>query len=192
MSRPTEGQNAFIKHLKSLAEKKDRGALAQLRRGLTREPGSDLAMAPHVTRYIPATAGMWEEAAYYLVAALFAWHPRDWDSADAGERNLGASFARLAAAEGRAEGHAASIEQRFVALLNSHRDDLRVHLRQAVSLLKSKEVPIDWAQLLADVCRWNAPDRSVQRSWAKVFWAPAPAPAESDLATPPDTGRETA
>lgn len=192
MIRPSERQREFIKHLKELAERKDRGALAQLRRGLGREPGSDLAMAPYVTRYIPAAAGAWEEAAYYLVAALFAWHPRDWDEAEpeAEGHNLGASFARLAMLQGPAEARARSTEQRFGALLNSHRDDLHVHLRQAVSLLKSKEVPVNWDQLLADVCRWNAPDRPVQRAWAKAFWAPGA--NESDQATGTDTSRETA
>jgi len=190
MSRPSEEQRAFIGQLNKLAERKDRGALAQLRRGLGGEPGSDLAMAPYVTRYIPAAAGVWEEAAYYLVAALFAWHPVDWAEAETEGHNLGASFARLAVSQGLSEGRIGSTEQRFVALLNSHRDDLYVHLRQAVGLLKSKEVPVDWAQLLADICRWNATDRPVQRAWAKAFWATGP--VESDPAAAPDPSRETA
>lgn len=192
MTRPSEGQRQFIKDLKELAGSKDRGALAQLRRGLGREPGSALAMAPYVTRYIPAASREWEEAAYYLVAALFAWHPRNWDEAEAEAQghNLGASFARLAAQQGPSGGLAGSTEQRFVALLNSHRDDLHVHLRQAVSLLKSKDIPVDWVQLLADVCRWNAPDRTVQRAWAKAFWASGS--TESGSTAPSDSNRETA
>jgi CRISPR system Cascade subunit CasB len=62
------------------------------------------------------------------------------------------------------------VERRFVALLNCHQDDLDHHLRQAVSLLKSKDAPVDWAELLKDIQRWDNDDRLVQRRWARAFW----------------------
>ena len=62
------------------------------------------------------------------------------------------------------------IEKRLVGLLNSHREDLPHHLRQAVSLLKSSEIPIDWRQLLWDILYWEHESRFVQQQWAREFW----------------------
>ena len=71
-------------------------------------------------------------------------HQSTWPATPATwqQTNLGASFARLAQAT-----ESESIEKRFVALLNCRRDDLHAHLRHAVGLLKSKDIPVDWAQL---------------------------------------------
>src|SRR5262249_54428628 len=67
--------------------------------------------------------------------------------------NLGASFAWLGS-----QVDSKSIEKRFVALLNCHEDDLAEHLRHAIGLLRSKEIPVDWIQLLKDLRNWNHPD----------------------------------
>ena len=63
-----------------------------------------------------------------------------------------------------------SLEKRFVALLNCHGDDLPNHLRQAVSLLKAKDVAVNWHQLLRDVLYWDHEARFVQQQWAREFW----------------------
>jgi CRISPR system Cascade subunit CasB len=63
------------------------------------------------------------------------------------------------------------IEKRLLALLNCHRDDLPDHLRQVISLLKSKDTPVNWAKLLHDIKGWDWESRDVQRSWAWGFWA---------------------
>jgi CRISPR system Cascade subunit CasB len=55
-------------------------------------------------------------------------------------------------------------------LLAAHPDDLDFHLRQAVSFLKSRDVPVNWHQLLSDVLAWGHPERYVQRRWARAFW----------------------
>jgi CRISPR system Cascade subunit CasB len=68
------------------------------------------------------------------------------------------------------EGDDTAIERRFTALLAAHPDDLDGYLRQAVSFLRSKEVPVDWHQLLTDVMAWGHPDRYVQQQWARAFW----------------------
>jgi CRISPR system Cascade subunit CasB len=64
----------------------------------------------------------------------------------------------------------AAVERRFVALLKAHPDDLAGQLRQAISFLKAKEVPVNWSQLLLDMCAWDHPQRYVQRRWATAFW----------------------
>lgn len=166
--RPHERQ--FVNYLRTLGDERspDRAALASLRRGLRGRPSTTAELHRYVARWIPEEMSQREADAYYLVAALYASHPVNWET-DPGRywrSNFGASFRRLRTDEGE------SAERRFVALLNSHRDDLPYHLRHAVSLLRSHDIPIDWAQLLRDIKSWGHPDRYVQTQWARSFWAP--------------------
>lgn len=159
-------EQRFVAYLNRLVDEEDRAALAALRRSLGKSPGA----AAEAHRYVlpfTANASPWEEDAYYLVGALFALHQINWAPGGDSNRptNLGASFAWL-----NREVESDSIEKRFVALLNCHHEDLPDHLRHAVSLLKSKEIPIDWTRLLGDLRWWHREDRRVQRDWARAFW----------------------
>lgn len=73
-------------------------------------------------------------------------------------------------AKARSEGGEDALERRFTALLAAHPDDLPDYLRQAVSFLKSKDVPINWNQLIWDLQKWNDEDRRIQKEWARSFW----------------------
>lgn len=184
----------LVEELKRLAKRREadpgaRATLAILRRAVGQRPGESADAARFVWAFLPRDAPQWQvdedEAAFHLIAGLFALHPHPWLEADtaAGARNLGASFACLrAAVEQRRGGE--SVERRFVALLNSHEDDLPKHLRQAVSLLRSDEIPVDWLRLLRDIRRWDREDRWVQRRWAQAFWgAAAPTTVAPSTAT---------
>ncbi|HOS94026.1 MAG TPA: type I-E CRISPR-associated protein Cse2/CasB, partial [Armatimonadota bacterium] len=146
--------------------------LADLRRGAGKPPGTE----PRTFRYVVPWAsgqGAQAERRLYLVASLFALH-----SSGAAEGNLGTTFRQIAA-----RGESESTEKRFVALLNCNVEDLPNHLRHAVSLAKSREVPINWRQLLADLRHFDHEDRYVQRQWAGAFWqhqSSATAETESD------------
>jgi len=141
----------------------DRAALADLRRGLGKEPGTALEMFPYIARFLNDSRRT-NENAIFLLASLFGLYPKvSWRSDEKGRRNLGSSMSFL-------KGESASIEHRFVALLNSDEEDLSNHLRQIVGLLKSKEVPIDWNEMLRGIKQWNRSDRKIQREWAKGFW----------------------
>jgi CRISPR system Cascade subunit CasB len=63
------------------------------------------------------------------------------------------------------------VERRMSGLLACSFDDLPEHLRHGASLLKAKQIGIDWARLIADLRWWNTEDRRVQREWARAFWA---------------------
>ncbi len=152
-------KSSFIPYLESLRD--NRGALAALRRGLGQPPGSVASMYRYVVPLLPDDAPFWQENAYYLVAALFAYHP---DEGGAG--NVGDHFARTR----DPQGDSTAIERRFTALLAAHSEDLDFYLRQAISFLKSKNVPINWRQLLSDVMAWGHQDRYVQKNWARAFW----------------------
>lgn len=172
-------EDRFAAYLQELANRDDRAALAALRRGLGRPPGEATEMYPYVVPWAPDGAGAWlsrEETAYYLVAALFGFHPlhRPAPPDTRPERdNLGAALLALARDD---QGHIdmdrlKSIERRFVALLNSHPDDLPTHLRGVIGLLRGKEIPVNYAQLLRDIIAWDRDDRRVQRTWARAFWS---------------------
>ena len=127
-------------------------------------------MYRYVVPWISEEQSGWREDVYYIVASLFAFHPVDWETEfPVSLPNLGASFARLA--EG---GSQDSIEHRFVTLLSTHQEDLHVQMRHAVSLLRSKDIPIAWGKLLEDLKKWPYENRWVQRSWAKEFWGRMP------------------
>ena len=155
MSRSEE----FVQYLDRRRE--DRAVLAALRRGLGHAPGTVADMYPYVVPWLSVDTPPWEETAFYVVAALFAYHPDP-----GGSGNMGHHFARARTAMGEET----AIERRFTVLLSAHPDDLDFHLRQAVSFLKSKDVPVNWQQLLVDLLAWSHPDGYVQRRWARAFW----------------------
>jgi CRISPR system Cascade subunit CasB len=151
-------QKTFIGYLLNLASpgKEDRGALADLRSGLGREPGAMARVHKHVVPYLPEKSH--DDRWYYLTATLFGAFPEHRQGP-----SLGAAFRPLRAKSD-------SMEARFVALLNAHPDDLDGHLRHAVSLLKANEQPLDWFRLLRDFLQWDHPDGHVQLRWARDFY----------------------
>jgi CRISPR system Cascade subunit CasB len=166
-----EFSDSFITRLENLVAKKDRGALAFLRRGL----GKDVPF--EAFRFMPFQKQNWQEEVAILIGPLFAyWHQREDAPRNAGENeNLGSSMLKLVhtiVREGSDREDAMKrVERRFGAMLNCNADDLKHHLRHAVSLLKSKDVPINWRLLCDHVQQWGHEDRWVQRAWARSFWA---------------------
>ena len=158
-----ENIHPFVEYLESLRDRDDRGALAALRRGLGHPPGTVADTYRYVVPWLPDDTPPWRENAYYLVAALFAYH-----SDEGGTGNMGRHFARTR----DPQGDSTAIERRFTILLSAHPDDLPFYLRQAISFLKSKDVPVNWHRLLSDVMAWGHPDYRdrVQRNWARAFW----------------------
>ncbi|MFZ2486483.1 MAG: type I-E CRISPR-associated protein Cse2/CasB [Anaerolineae bacterium] len=153
--------HVFISYLQTLRD--NRGALAALRRGMGQPPGTAREMYPYVVRWLPNDVSTRREAAYYLIASFFAYHP------DAGGYgSLGDAFRRARTAEG----DGAATERRFTALLTAHPDDLPFYLRQAISFLKSQtpSIPVNWNQLFSDILAWAHPAGYVQKQWARDFW----------------------
>jgi CRISPR system Cascade subunit CasB len=164
--------NPFIQYLEDCRE--DRATLASLRRGLGQPAGSVPEVSRIVQRRLALDAEPWVEAAYYLIAPLFALHP---DEGGAG--NMGNHFRDVCEP---GQDLPPNVERRFMALLASDPADLDDVLRQAVTLLKSKSVPVNWHELVRDVLDWKHPNEErrtrVQRKWSRAFWRtrpPAPA-----------------
>ena len=153
----------FIARLEQWRDAKDRRVLAILRRGANFQPETVQALY-FLVQWLPRGEdeyARWREDNALLIASLFGVHP------DAGgTKTLGHSFAELRKKTTADE----SLERNFNALLRSHRDDMPRRLRHAVKLLKGKDIPINWRQLLQDVLGWNHDSHYVQKKWAREFW----------------------
>ena len=162
MSQSESQTHPFIQHLYRLGEAEDRRALAHLRRGLGKKPGTASEMFPYVVPWLPSPLYPQDEMAYYAIASLFALHP-----AITAYGNMGDHMA--ATVEKRRE---EAVERRFVALLSAHPDDLPDFLRQAISYLASKETPVNWDRLFRDMRYWGHPDHGdrIRKQWATAFW----------------------
>lgn len=146
-----------------IANQENRAMLAALRRGLGAEPGGVPDMFPYVVRFVSEKPGQWHERCVYMIASLFALHPF------AGQQgNLGGHLRKLADELGDDQ----STERRFINLMRAEPEMLSDLLRQIISLLKSKDIAVNWQQLMRDVSTWNSPDarRWTTRRWASEFW----------------------
>ena len=161
----------FLRHLRRLEN--DRGAMAALRRSADGSPASLAPVHRYVVPFLSPAPNSWRDPLMYLTAALFAVHPAR--GAPDGE-SLGATFRRLDKDRDQGGMPTESVERRFVALLATDPDDIAYPLRQATTLLKSREVPVCWEQLLRDLGSWRHPDAWIQQRWARDFWGdPRPA-----------------
>jgi len=153
-------KEAFVEYLERLYREDNRRALAILRRGLSGDQKAKLDMYPFVIRFLRQGATKWEEDVLFAIASLFAFHP----STD-GIGDMGTVMKQV-----RQRTNSDSIEGRFMAMLRAPSENVLDHLKQCVSLARSKEVPIDWNQLYKDLLWWNSDGMRVQRRWASSFW----------------------
>lgn len=178
-------------------DKMNRAALAELRRVLGKPINRAFPAYKYVAEWTQDVEEGWDTECFYLVASLFAVyqqgrfdndrHRRSWHHEEnlfSADRNFGASFRRFELKMQEDETEAKrerlkAVEKRFTVLLNSRRTDLPARLRQAVMLLASKEIRIDWTKLLIDLLLWKRSENvffianrkiSPQRSWAQSFY----------------------
>ena len=170
MTTTPDFADRFAAHLAQLAAREDRGALAALRRGLGKPPGTAAEMFPYVAPLLGREVYPSRERAAYLVASLFGSHP----ASAHGSQPFTEALARTERSE--------SYERRIVRLLGSDAADIGDQLRHCVAFLRAQGVPVDWAQLQRDIEQWDHPERWVQRRWARAYWG-ARRDQETDAAT---------
>jgi CRISPR system Cascade subunit CasB len=69
-------------------------------------------------------------------------------------------------------------DRRFRALLDTSLEDIQSPLTALVRQIKTKEVRIDYPQLLADLTQWEHPNQYIQDRWARTFWGASSAEGE--------------
>ncbi|WP_448576217.1 type I-E CRISPR-associated protein Cse2/CasB [Thermomicrobium sp.] len=157
----------FVQALEELVAREDRGALATLRRGLGKPPGTVVEIYPYVVPYLPADADDHRAWVYFAVASLFAFHPISWPANERkGRTNFGASVGQLAQRLGQ---RSAGLEARFLRLLAAEREELPLQLYRMLTLFGPHQIPVSWVDLLRDLDQWDSPERFVQRRWARAF-----------------------
>ncbi|MEZ4714431.1 MAG: type I-E CRISPR-associated protein Cse2/CasB [Caldilineaceae bacterium] len=136
----------------------DAGERAQLKRNA----GKRLTEARHIGtfyRVLPHGTPRYQEEFFFLVATLYPL-------ADGGAQgNFGTSLRR--ARDGQNDN---GLNRRIEVLLDADQTQLPFRLRQAVRLLYSKRVNIDWVQLTKDLIFWNGEERRVQQAWARAYF----------------------
>ena len=170
----------MIDWLQELVEKKDRATLAELRRGLTLEREQLHLLYGVIPPQFVENRSWRDTERRFMLASLFALHPLSFTGSElaARRRNIGDSLRLLARRHREGRGGEASddsllpdpLKRRMDALLASRSEDLFEHLRHIVRLLKTKEVPVDWDQLLWDLGHWDDVDQRVQWKWSRSFY----------------------
>jgi len=159
----------FVKAI-NLWRESDKGKIAILRRNVD----NNQADARGVTWFYGTLArfkGLAPEETLFLAATLLAFDKKA--SSSIGFGNLGSSL-KLLKDKKSGEG----LDRRFGILLDCDFDpftgegELSFRLRQTVKLLIQNDVTINWPQLIADLRRWNRPEKWVQKRWARSYYAP--------------------
>lgn len=159
----------FVGALEELVRQGARGQLAVLRRNAGRSLGESRGAIGLFYNLLPAQLG-YDEELYFLLATLFPWNDKP-----AQDGNFGHSMARL-----RAKTGSEALDRRMIILLDAELargpdgrvrpGELGFRIRQAVKLLASHEIGVNWHQLLKDLLHWSHPDRRVQKDWARAYF----------------------
>ncbi len=146
----------FIERLAKL----DAGERARLKRcsGQTLNEARETALFYSI---LPNGVPQYKENIYFLVATLYAMV----EGATA-QRDFGASLRQAQNPKNRK-----GLDRRVQILLDSDENQLPFRLRQAVHYLKSQQIKINWQKLLEDLLWWSSENRSVQRRWARSYFA---------------------
>jgi CRISPR system Cascade subunit CasB len=169
----TEHRNAFVDYLYGLGAAVDspntaqqasaRRTLAILRRGFT-GGRQEIEAYDVVFDHDPPPA---EQHVWLLVAGLFAVYPHRHPSPGA-RRTLAGALGQLALDRGE------SVQRRFLQLVSVSSGALPHYARQAVQLLRTTGIPLDYRQLLPDLIALmddTRPERAhrIRLDWARAF-----------------------
>lgn len=166
----------FLESIKTRA-KNDNGVKAAFKRAMSGEPEHIRKIYEFVLPYLgPVTE--WEQNHVWIpVACLSVYYPQTIREAEQQhKRNFGHSCRGLASAT-NSEG----ADRRFRALLDLALSDIQSPLTALVRQMKARGIAINYAQLLADLRRWEHPDQYIQDQWARAFWGAERSPQAIEM-----------
>ncbi|QSI48079.1 type I-E CRISPR-associated protein Cse2/CasB [Thermobispora bispora] len=204
-----QAADAYVAYVRKVTSG-DPGRRAALRRSLGRPVTDITARGAHavVAAWLPeahevpgAEPYAAVESAYYTVAALVAAHPASQDQAESpspeaetaareGVReqvSLGRTLG-LAAADGVV--NPATAEARLHLLCRQDVAGLHRHLPGLFRLLHAKNVQVDLARLLIDLCRWGRWRDQVAKEWLQDFYRAGDRARNDDRKAAAADGRE--
>lgn len=173
-----------LRRLQVLPEPQRRAELAELRRGVGRQPGDLPALWGVVLADIPeqlqgSNGPSKAEWAVYTALTLFALHQQGTNRADElmnqPDRTLGGAVRQLA--EKTAAGQdwtKSSVLRRFNALATADSmPEVSHHLRGMIQLLRREGIPLDYPQLAEDLYQYQFVDGApnVRLRWGRDLYA---------------------
>ncbi len=186
--------NRLVSRLDSARTRAD---LANLRRGLGKEPGAVPQLWPTYTRLRADGAISDGLRAEHACLCLFGIHQQSHSQPMHKKDGLGLGQAmrlyRLAwtnTAPDR-DPDVNAVDKRMAALASSTTfRELEEHLRRAVTLLRSEGIAIDYDRLCLELIRWQRPQyRSrVVRSWGSGYYVPVSKDNNSESAVSSQKG----
>jgi CRISPR system Cascade subunit CasB len=109
---------------------------------------------------LPPDVPAFQHEIYFLAASLYPL------TEAGGPGNLGFSMRRA-----RNANNSKGLDRRMEVLLDADETQLPHRLRQAIHLLQSNRIKVNWPQLLEDLLYWSHANRFVQRRWAQSYFA---------------------
>ncbi|MGE5583586.1 MAG: type I-E CRISPR-associated protein Cse2/CasB [Bacillota bacterium] len=160
---------ALIRFIDQL-QKLNRGELARLRRNAGNCIAESRQCAGIFYRILsPEIMASREEELYFLVATLYGLNKYSFQG-DFGKTLKGV----------QAVTKSKNLDRRVTILLDSQFDvidgfrigcgEVAYRLRQLVRLAEGHQIGVDWTRLLYDLTKWNAPEKWVQKQWARSYF----------------------
>ena len=157
--------SGFVERLRLLP----RGEKAALKRNAGNTLAEERNTVGLFFRLLPYGTPEHDEEIYFLIATLIGHNERAF------EGDFGRTMRMIKDRTGQE-----SIDRRFAILLDSDfalvdgykngGGELAYRMRQCVKLAGSREVGVDWPQLLEDLLLWNRPDRRIRKKWARSYY----------------------
>lgn len=151
-----------------------RGVLAELRRGAGKKPGELPELWGIIFDRIPEELEGKNDASYaewavYTALTLYALHSQGSGDMNAKDISVGQAVAELIDSEDDISRVTSRLEPVITAVSP---DDLAYYMRGLIQLLKSKDIPLDYAALAKDLYLFNISDRSdaVKLRWGRDFY----------------------
>jgi CRISPR system Cascade subunit CasB len=146
---------AFFQRLERL----DAGGRARLKRRAGQPLAEGLDVLGLFYSLLPPGVPVLQEELYFLVATLYPL------AESGGKGDLGATLYQA-----RQPNNAKGMDRRVEILLDADETQLPFRLRQAIRLLQSNRVRVNWPGLLEDLLYWTHPERRVQKRWARSYF----------------------
>lgn len=152
-----------------------RAALAELRRAVSDEPGTNPGAWEWTQVAVPENVGdspTWDEMAAHLAMTLYATHQQSRsEPMHRTGSGFGAAMRKLVFADGSEENPAA--RARFNTLVTATTiSELRTHLRSVIGLLRQRGIPLDYGMLADDLAQFQRPGGAniVRRRWSRQYY----------------------
>ena len=163
--------------IRYLTKNDDKGALAKLRRGAGKEPGNVLEIWEYTIGALPDDAKEDAENAVHIALTLFAIHRQGTNITGLAqykgkdEKLNPVTFA--AAVKKLKDGeNSEAIIRRFNAAVTANTiNELAVHARSLIQLLRTKNIDMNYAKFAEELYLWKFDKNKIRLKWGRDFWS---------------------